>query len=116
MATTSQIAAFIPIKIPSISFMFLSFLFDVFKILREREFGGFREDGITLLDGNFTGKVGGGGGSEVVGHARKLAWDSDNATKKMFFFDVFFLDFSQLIEREELTPIGPRRGRGDVSF
>jgi hypothetical protein len=34
----------------------------------------------------------------------------------MFFFDVFFLDFSQLIEREELTPIGPRRGRGDVSF
>ncbi len=99
--------------------MFLSFLFDVFKILREREFGGFREDGITLLDGNFTGKVGGGGGSEVVGHARKLAWDSDNATKKCFlfiFFCVFFLYFLQFVERKKLTAIGPRRGRGGVSF
>jgi len=89
---------------------------DVLVVVRESNLGGFREGGIALLDGNFTGKVGGGGGGGVVGHTRKLARDSDNATKKMFFFDVFFLDFSQLIEREELTPIGPRRGRGDVSF
>ena len=89
---------------------------NVLVVVRERKLGGFREGGIALLDGNFTGKVGGGGGGEVVGHARKVARYSDNATKKMFFFDVFFLDFSQLIEREELTPIGPRRGRGDVSF
>jgi hypothetical protein len=89
MATTSQIAAFIPIKIPSSSFMFLSFLFDVFKIIREREFGGFREGRGIFFGADFGGIVG-------VGHERKIAEGSDNATKKVFFIYFFMCFFSLL--------------------
>ena len=32
------------------------------------------------------------------------------------FFCVFFLYFLQLVERKKLTAIGPRRGRGGVSY